>query len=390
LSQRILGSIAGARLVVRLNDEIVMLRGRVSMEFRFCSARLHMAIAYVMACTAFASGARTASAQDVTTAVEAPNVAVLGTYVNADDVRGVDHGQGIQFSMAWALSDVTQLQIATSYINFDTGVPATDFYRSSAGVELVRYFNPRGFAPFFVVGAGVAYNDVAMAALDRAVVTTTTGLGLLSPPLTDYGIRLRGEARYVHDRFVGKPEDVHFSLGWFFPLRRPRTVEVVRTEYREVVKEVIREVPVRDTDRDGVPDDVDECADTLSAAKVDARGCVPVRAVIQLAGVHFEYNSARLTENSKSILSMAAASLRGQSGMRVEVAGHTDDRGGDSYNLELSRRRAQSVAEYLKGVGIDLSRMEARGYGESQPMDSNSTDTGRERNRRVEFRVLSN
>jgi OOP family OmpA-OmpF porin len=44
----------------------------------------------------------------------------------------------------------------------------------------------------------------------------------------------------------------------------------------------------------------------------------------------------------------------------------------------------------LNGVGIDLPRMEARGYGESQPMDSNSTDTGRERNRRVEFRVLSN
>jgi OOP family OmpA-OmpF porin len=359
------------------------------MDHRFRSARLHMAIACAMSCAALAIDARTAAAQDVTTAIEAPNVGILGTYVKADDVRGVDEGQGIQFSLAWELSDVTQLQIATSYINFDTGVPATDFYRSTAGVELVRYFNPRGFAPFFVAGAGVAYNDVAMGALDRAVVTTTTGLGLLSPPFTDYGIRVRGEARYVHDRFVGKPEDVHFSLGFFFPLRRPRTVELVRTEYREVVKEVIREVPVRDTDQDGVPDDVDACSDTLSAATVDARGCVPVQAVIQLTGVHFEYNSARLTENSKSILSMAAASLRGQSGMRVEVAGHTDDRGGESYNVELSRRRAQSVAEYLNGVGIESSRMEARGYGESQPMDSNTTDTGRERNRRVEFRVLS-
>jgi OOP family OmpA-OmpF porin len=267
-------------------------------------------------------------------------------------------------------------------------VPATDFYRSAVGAELVRYFNPRGFAPFLVAGAGVAYNDVAIAALDHADITTSAGLGLLSPPFSDYGIRVRAEARYVQDRFVGNPEDVHFSLGLFFPLRRPKTVEVVRTKYEEV--EVVREVPVRDTDKDGVPDNVDACSDTLATATVDARGCVPVQAVIQLTGVHFEYNSARLTENSKSILSMAAASLRGQPGMRVEVAGHTDDRGGDSYNLELSRRRAQSVAEYLNASGIEPSRLEARGYGEAQPMDSNSTDAGRERNRRVEFRVLSN
>ena len=361
------------------------------MDQGFRTARLSMAIAWAVTCAAFTTvGARSAAAQDATAAVEAPNVAVLGTHIRTDDVRGVDDGQGIQFTMAWALSDVTQLQVATSYITFDTGLPATDFYRSAAGVELVRYFNPRGFAPFVVAGAGVAYNDVAVAALDHADFTTTAGLGLLLPPLTDYGIRVRGEARYVHDRFLGEPGDVHFSLGLFFPLRRPRTVELVRTEYKEVVREVVREVPMRDTDRDGVPDGVDACSDTLSAATVDARGCVPAQAVIQLTGVHFEYNSARITENSKSILSMAAASLRGQSGMRVEVAGHTDDRGGDAYNLELSRRRAQAVGDHLRAVGIESSRLEARGYGESEPMDSNSTDAGRERNRRVEFRVLSN
>lgn len=74
----------------------------------------------------------------------------------------------------------------------------------------------------------------------------------------------------------------------------------------------------------------------------------------------------------------------------VAAAGHTDDRGGDSYNFDLSRRRAQSVVEYLNDSGIEPSRMDARGYGESQPMDSNSTAAGRERNRRVEFRVVSN
>jgi hypothetical protein len=76
------------------------------MDQRFRMARSFMAIASALTCTAFA--------QDVTTAVEAPNVSVLGIHVKADEVRGVDDGQGIQFAMAWALSDVTQLQIATS------------------------------------------------------------------------------------------------------------------------------------------------------------------------------------------------------------------------------------------------------------------------------------
>lgn len=341
-----------------------------------------------------AASIQTTLAQDEPDAVEAPNVAILGSYVNTDDVRGVDDGKGLQFAFGWALSDVMQLQLNTSYINFDTGVRATDFYRTAVGVDLVRFFNPRGFAPFVVAGIGAAYNDVAAAAQDHTNFTASAGLGLLSPPITDYGIRLRGEARYVYDRFAGRPEDVHFALGVVFPMRRPRTVEVVRIETREVIvtKEVFRDAPqpTRDTDKDGVPDERDACPDTLPGAVVDARGCVPEAAVIELTGVHFEHDSSRLTQNSKSILAMAAASLRGQSAMRVEVAGHTDDRGRETYNLELSRRRAQAVVDFLTDAGIAAERLQARGYGESQSVDSNDTDSGRERNRRVEFRVLTN
>ncbi len=338
-----------------------------------------------------AAGMQTATAQEAASAVEAPNVAVLGSYVKTDDARGVDDGHGLQFTMAWALSEALQLQLHTSYVNFETGVPATDFYRTAAGVELVRYFNPRGFAPFVVAGIGAAYNDVALSSRDSTDFTAAAGLGMLSPPFTDYGIRLRAEARYVHDRFAGKPEDVHFALGLVFPLRKPRIVEVVRTEVQEVTREVVREVPapVRDADKDGVTDGGDQCPNTLPGAAVDTLGCVPARAVIRLTGVHFEHDSSRLTENSRSILEMAAASLRGQSGMRVEVAGHTDSSGGDAYNLDLSRRRAQAVVDFLSSVGIDRGRLEARGYGESQPVESDATDSGRERNRRVEFRVLA-
>jgi OOP family OmpA-OmpF porin len=354
-----------------------------------CSISKHSVRSALYLGLAVASG-QTALAQDDYSAIEAPNVSILGSYIDADEARGVDDGNGLHFTMGWALSERLQLELHTSYINFDTGVPATDFYRSSAGVDLVRYFSVHGFAPFVVAGVGAAYNDVALASYDRTNFTAGTGLGLLSPPFTEYGIRLRGEARRVYDGLPGKPEDMHYALGLVFPLRKPRYVEVVRTEVKEVTREVYRDVPqpVRDADKDAVPDERDECPDTLMGATVDARGCVPVQAVIQLTGVHFDYNSSRLTENSKSILAIAAASLRGQPGMRVEVAGHTDDRGLDTYNLDLSRLRALAVVDFLTSAGIGSDRLQARGYGEAQPVDSNGTDAGRERNRRVEFRVL--
>jgi OOP family OmpA-OmpF porin len=74
--------------------------------------------------------------------------------------------------------------------------------------------------------------------------------------------------------------------------------------------------------------------------------------------------------------------------VRVEVAGHTDSRGNDSYNLKLSQRRAESVRDYLISMGIESSRLTARGYGESQPVATNSTEGGRAQNRRVVLRRL--
>ena len=74
--------------------------------------------------------------------------------------------------------------------------------------------------------------------------------------------------------------------------------------------------------------------------------------------------------------------------LRVEVAGHTDQCGKDSYNQGLSERRAQIVADYLTAHGISADRITGvKGFGESQPIDTNSTKEGRARNRRTELNV---
>ena len=74
--------------------------------------------------------------------------------------------------------------------------------------------------------------------------------------------------------------------------------------------------------------------------------------------------------------------------IHVEVDGHTDSKGSDAYNLRLSDRRAKGVYEYLTAHGVDAARLDGpKGFGESQPIDTNDTAAGRQRNRRTELKV---
>lgn len=148
--------------------------------------------------------------------------------------------------------------------------------------------------------------------------------------------------------------------------------------------------PPRDTDGDGIDDARDECPGTLSGLKVDASGCVAAGAAqsIVLKGVNFLPGSAELTADAKQVLDETAASLSGQSGLKVEVGGHTDSSGADAVNLALSQRRAESVRQYLIGKGVAGDHLVAKGYGEAQPIADNKTAAGRGTNRRVELKIL--
>jgi OOP family OmpA-OmpF porin len=104
--------------------------------------------------------------------------------------------------------------------------------------------------------------------------------------------------------------------------------------------------------------------------------------------VKFETNSAELLPESLPVLNNAIATLKRYPEVNVEVAGHTDSRGSDALNLALSARRAETVRKYLQDGGV-TNTMTARGYGERQPIASNSSDEGRQQNRRVVLRVLN-
>jgi OOP family OmpA-OmpF porin len=142
-----------------------------------------------------------------------------------------------------------------------------------------------------------------------------------------------------------------------------------------------------DSDADGVVDSQDKCPDTPKGDRVDASGC-SFKNEIKLPGVVFETNSADLKPESIPVLEGAVSTLKRYPDLKIEVAGHTDSRGSDAFNLDLSSRRAQSVLDYLKDGGV-TNTLTSRGYGERQPVASNNTDDGRQQNRRVVLRVLN-
>jgi OOP family OmpA-OmpF porin len=109
---------------------------------------------------------------------------------------------------------------------------------------------------------------------------------------------------------------------------------------------------------------------------------------IVLSGVTFNTGKATLMANAKTILNGVAKQLMSRPSLKVEIGGHTDSKGTPAGNQKLSERRAASVRNYLIEQGLNPDQLTAVGYGQNVPVDTNDTVDGRERNRRVEMKVI--
>jgi OOP family OmpA-OmpF porin len=107
-----------------------------------------------------------------------------------------------------------------------------------------------------------------------------------------------------------------------------------------------------------------------------------------LNNLFFDLNKYELKEKSITELDKVIRFLNENPGIRMEIGGHTDNAGTAAYNLQLSQKRAQSVADYLTQHGIDEKRLIRKGYGADKPLKPNDTDENRQINRRIEFRVM--
>ena len=116
---------------------------------------------------------------------------------------------------------------------------------------------------------------------------------------------------------------------------------------------------------------------------------IEVGEAIRLNNLFFDFNKALLRKESFPELGRVIELLKKNPTMKIEIAGHTDNVGADDINNKLSNERANAVKQYLNVNGIDANRISSRGYGKTKPIAENTSDEGRQKNRRVEFTILS-
>lgn len=149
--------------------------------------------------------------------------------------------------------------------------------------------------------------------------------------------------------------------------------------------------PDGDNDFDSVSDADDECPNKPGPPA--EKGCPKAYEDVEVTGTHiritqkvyFTTGRAAIQPRSFELLNTVAQVLADYPDMRIEVQGHTDDRGSDRYNQSLSEKRARAVRAYLLGQGVAPSRATVKGYGEARPIEPNQTAAGRATNRRVEL-----
>lgn len=258
----------------------------------------------------------------------------------------IDRNDGTPFSAEVATWQVGALYYGGSYIG---------------GGNRVR--------PFAAFGLGEI--DIDRGVSDTVETTAHAGAGMRWMITPRFGARL--EARLLHSLDEGQ-NDFLFNAGvnyYFGKVSAPA--------------EPMAAAPV-DSDGDGVTDDRDRCPGTPAGTRVDADGCpMPVEQIASIKlKVNFDFDSSEVKERYFTDIRELAEFLKRFEDLQVEVEGHTDSTGPESYNQKLSERRAKAVVDVLVNQhGITANRLKPVGYGESRPLASNDSREGRAENRRV-------
>ena len=305
----------------------------------------------------------------------------FGTFVIPDGDRNTSEGWGGGLAIGKIINRYLNLELKGVYDNLQSdGVGGSgDVDQYGGGVDALVFPWRGQLSPYGVVSAMGLNTDSDRRGADLHF--TAEAGGGLQYELDEHGTSLRTDVRYRYNADsdtapANQLHDMVVNLGIYVPLG-PKPQPVVAEAAP------VDDCSTRDSDGDGVNDCLDKCPGTLTGAKVDDTGCL-IR--IELHGVNFEYDSAELTATAKSILDGVADQLVAFPDEKkdIEVQGHASSEGSSQYNMALSERRSQSVADYLKQRGV-TNTLYAKGYGEDYPIADNSTEEGRQKNRRVEL-----
>jgi len=247
----------------------------------------------------------------------------------------------------------------------------TTFVKAGIGIQnyTTELYNNNDFGPFIDAGVGMKYNFTKQLALKAEAIY-----------LAEHNNEHAGNFDNSFQTLVGLTysfgevaQEVQISNGASEPMKTP-----VVERPAPVIAE---KTAPKDSDGDGVIDELDKCPNTPTVVKVvDENGCVKDMNL----QIHFEFDSYKVDEASKVKVKEFAEFLKQAPIYEVTIIGHTDSKGPESYNMKLSIKRAEAVRDLLIKEGIDPKILKIKGMGESQPIATNKTREGRAKNRRIE------
>lgn len=289
-----------------------------------------------------------------------------------------------------------EVRIGGMEIDLEPAGTDTEIDKNSLTVELQRYFSrSEAFAPYIGVGVGAIRTQVG--GVNTSYPAAEAAIGFATQ-VTDNGTSVKAEARYQFDAFddagtAGVTEfgDWIVGVGLQVPFGAKPDPKAT-TAYDGPVN-----VAVIDSDGDGIADGNDACPGTTLGHRVDAVGCaliaatpapvdVPADDKPETVVVYFGLASAELTDQAKSTLDGIVNTMVQRRYIVAVATGFTDATGETSYNVDLSRKRANAVKAYLIERGVRNANVIAKGKGENP--SNNDTVEGRKMNRRVEVRLL--
>lgn len=194
----------------------------------------------------------------------------------------------------------------------------------------------------------------------------------------------------VYDLKTGKPISAELTI---YPKTNKRAEMKPGTpggKYQQEIKQPGRYIMVASAEGYiTATDSVEAVSEDITPVIKDiALQPIEVGLTVRLDHIYFDFDKTTLKKESYEELAKVIDFLKRNPTVEIEIAGHTDSKGSDEYNQKLSQGRTQAVVDYLISQGISARRLLATGYGESKPVDTNETEEGRAKNRRVEFTVL--
>lgn len=289
-------------------------------------------------------------------------------YANAGLALGFNQSEGSlidQFELGF-LRTVQDVDGKNSVRNQDTSITRV------FGNIIKDYGLTTDLSLYALAGLGVEFFDNELTKHQKDGLFGNYGVGL-KYQLTD-AMALKFDLRHLISAQNGDS-----TLLYNFGLAIPFGEKAAKVAPVEVAAPVAAKAAPKDSDGDGVIDELDKCPDTMGGAKVDTVGCMTL---VNL-NINFDTAKADIKDSYNSRIAEFAKVMNTDKKLKANIEAHTDSVGSAPYNQKLSERRAASAVKALTDLGVDKNRLKAVGYGKNQPIASNETAEGRAENRRV-------